>query len=729
MNKRLSVIIPSYNRDCLLINNINDIIKNFKILNFHDYEIIVVYNGPISNKTEIFSIFSSNEKVKFYWSENQLFPGIARNIGINNCNSEWIWFVDDDDEILFDNLKETLNIIKNNDSNIDVIAHSLKFTYDNIENLIRKILLFNEKQEVFRFIFRKKILDENNIVFSDGLHEDIRYVVELLLCAKNIKILNYTIYNKITKDDSITKKLNTLRIDGYINAAKEILKIDHQLIQNHKNEFVTQILGTILYLIDKSPFDDKVKFINHLDNVFSLELKNNIIEKYNKKNTNFKYAVSLYLNKNNIEKFISDLQYCFQTYLSCKDLKNSIFLGPQEIIGCCKRFFYKGKMKGDIVLIKDSSDITLNSILDRKKEIENLINSDLYEDCEGCPYIERYEKSKEEKVSYISLENFNYCNMKCSYCSPKYYGGRESSYNADKIISELIDGNYLDQKVHVVWGGGEPTLSLKFKDITEKLLTCDQVSKIRVLTNSLKFSNDLYNVIQNDKIRVVTSIDAGTQPQFQKIRGKGNLIQVLENLQKYNSQIKNSENLTLKYITTNDNSNTDEIKEFVYLMKKYKFEKNFIQISCNFLFEKLEEHIIFSIYELAGRLLNEGFEFIYFDDLIRDRLNLNDEMADKVINYLVNNKIYHENIMHYKCDKNVILWGDGFQSKWIKNNTTFGKTNKIIKTITNKNELNQITFGNNTVLCPSAVQYLPEIYKDIKKTELSKDKVKFGIFL
>jgi sulfatase maturation enzyme AslB (radical SAM superfamily) len=132
-------------------------------------------------------------------------------------------------------------------------------------------------------------------------------------------------------------------------------------------------------------------------------------------------------------------------------------------------------MKGDIILMPDSSDITLQKILDKKKEVELAINREEYEACEGCPYIERFEKKVEEKINYISLENYTYCNMKCSYCSPKYYSGREALYDTYGIISDLIKGNHLD-KLHVVWGGGEPTLSPKFYEITNDLLSNKDVS-------------------------------------------------------------------------------------------------------------------------------------------------------------------------------------------------------------------------------------------------------------
>ena len=161
--------------------------------------------------------------------------------------------------------------------------------------LVKNVFSFKEKQELFNYIFKRKIVELNEIKFSDGIHEDIRYVVELLLISNNIEILDSSIYKKIDREDSITKELNLNRIDGYLTAIKEIVNIDNQIIIESKNEIVSQCLGTILYIINKSNTEDKAKFLDYLQSNFSSELRALITERYNKNNTNFKYAVSLFL--------------------------------------------------------------------------------------------------------------------------------------------------------------------------------------------------------------------------------------------------------------------------------------------------------------------------------------------------------------------------------------------------------------------------------------------------
>ena len=56
--------------------------------------------------------------------------------------------------------------------------------------------------------------------------------------------------------------------------------------------------------------------------------------------------------------------------LSCEALHHSVYLAPNELRHCCKRFFVNGEKKGDVKIfpVKSEKDITEKSILDAKKK-------------------------------------------------------------------------------------------------------------------------------------------------------------------------------------------------------------------------------------------------------------------------------------------------------------------------------------------------------------------------
>jgi hypothetical protein len=118
---------------------------------------------------------------------------------------------------------------------------------------------------------------------------------------------------------------------------------------------------------------------------------------------------------------------------------------------------------------------------------------------------------------------------------------------------------------------------------------------------------------------------------------------------------------------------------------------------------------------------------VYFDDLIRDRLHLSREFADKILQSLKEKNLSHPNIYNHNTNKRAILWGTGYQSEWIKNETNFGKSGKIIKIVSGENDLID-EISDDVVICPSAVQSLPDIYKQIKQSKCL-NKTEFAIFI
>ena len=66
-----------------------------------------------------------------------------------------------------------------------------------------------------------------------------------------------------------------------------------------------------------------------------------------------------------------------QKTLSCPSLHHSVYMAPDELRHCCKRFFVKGKMKGDVRIfrVKNDEDINAEKILSAKRKLYNDINN------------------------------------------------------------------------------------------------------------------------------------------------------------------------------------------------------------------------------------------------------------------------------------------------------------------------------------------------------------------
>ena len=90
---KISVIIPTYNREKLISNTIESVLQQtYKV-----DEIIIVDDGSIDNTKDIVNTYSSNHhNIKYIYQENKGVSN-ARNHGILLAQNSWICFLDSDD--------------------------------------------------------------------------------------------------------------------------------------------------------------------------------------------------------------------------------------------------------------------------------------------------------------------------------------------------------------------------------------------------------------------------------------------------------------------------------------------------------------------------------------------------------------------------------------------------------------------------------------------------------
>ena len=93
--------------------------------------------------------------------------------------------------------------------------------------------------------------------------------------------------------------------------------------------------------------------------------------------------------------------------------------------------------------------------------------------CTGCPYLEfkNWHENSKKGYDYISMEYHSICNLKCSYCSDKYYGGLNVQYDIEKLINDLIKTNTFDDNATFIWGGGEPTIVKNFNKLINVIIS------------------------------------------------------------------------------------------------------------------------------------------------------------------------------------------------------------------------------------------------------------------
>ena len=397
--------------------------------------------------------------------------------------------------------------------------------------------------------------------------------------------------------------------------------------------------------------------------------------------------------------------------ISCRFLQRAIYYGPDELRHCCKRFYHKGKMKGDVPMfsLQKNPDVSLDRIIEAKKNLINKINNNEQTGCTGCPVLEKanWRDVEDEKFDHISIEHHARCNMRCSYCSEVYYGGKVSQYDIFQALDQLVKEDKIRNDCQVAWGGGEPTMSPDFKNLISYINNSVKPKTQRFFSNAINYSDDIAQLLKHNIASLTTSVDAGSIKTFKKVRGVNQYIKVLKNLKKYFDISK--KNTVIKFIFTELNSTKEEVENFVKDINDYGLSSGNFLISSNFRDENLtldQAHLIIYLHSL---LVNNGAYTCALDDHVRPRIS---KISKKIFNertYLDLNSCQINNAFEKikKIKKNlseIIVWGIGeYANLLLDNSVTFSESK--VKFFVDSNPHKQGTiFRKSKVLKPEEIQ-------------------------
>ena len=213
-NSKIGVIIPLYNKEVYIERCLDSIVKQ----QFSDMEILVVNDGSTDNSVEIVKKYIQKDKrIKLINKKNGGLSS-ARNTGIEHAKSEYIMFVDADDE-LEDNAINTI-YSKAEKDNLDVVIFDIK------------VLVINGTS----FIWKEKAIDEEDIVSGE------EFITEYLknrgipsVCNKLWRRSLYIDYD-IRHPENISFGEDGSTVPRLMINAKRIGKINKGLYKYRKND-------------------------------------------------------------------------------------------------------------------------------------------------------------------------------------------------------------------------------------------------------------------------------------------------------------------------------------------------------------------------------------------------------------------------------------------------------------------------------------------------------------
>ena len=306
-NPFFTVIVICYNSEITIERCINSILsQTFKYI-----EIICINDGSTDDTLRLLEKFASRDNRVKIFSQKNKGRGVARNVGVQNSNSQFISFVDSDDHLDKDFLLHAHATIQANKT--DLIIYDIKYKNDLLSEskdkiineryyIEEKIFCFYRSQSVISCVFSRNLFVNNKILFpSNKSFEDFFVLYKLIDCSSNPLISQKQFYNYTPTNNSVTNCLNNEDLSNIIDSFYDFYsfvkskKLDKEIFNERFNNIFK-------FIITKYQVNNKLNSLN------SVEILKNIIllsKRFSVPKQSLYYNIYLILkNDYNLHNFI-----------------------------------------------------------------------------------------------------------------------------------------------------------------------------------------------------------------------------------------------------------------------------------------------------------------------------------------------------------------------------------------------------------------------------------------
>jgi glycosyltransferase involved in cell wall biosynthesis len=216
MNKYfITVIVPVYNAEKWLKKCVDSLLGQTI---FNNTEIIIVDDGSTDNSPIIIDEYSKKyNNIRCFHIENSGVSN-ARNLGLNNCSTEYVTFVDADDYFDSDFLKNLFNAM-GSECDITCSGFIAEYPEKSVNRCADREYIFNNKEAYHQFLmsgilepnvtdklFRTSIIGLERFNKDIAIAEDKLFLFHCLKKARKIKILPLANYHYLMNDSSACRK-------------------------------------------------------------------------------------------------------------------------------------------------------------------------------------------------------------------------------------------------------------------------------------------------------------------------------------------------------------------------------------------------------------------------------------------------------------------------------------------------------------------------------------------
>ena len=244
-NLKFSIIVPIYNTEAYLNECLDSVINQ----TYDNMEIILVNDGSTDNSPRICEEYKeSDSRVIVIHKENGGLSD-ARNIGLKSATGDYVIFVDSDDHIELDACNTFCSLLEAS-QHADIVLTKLKqlingqlysrnfYITENDTKIItgKEYLIKSFTMRAFSGsaccnIYKRTFLIDNNLYFKEGVfHEDVHWLLVVLLAADKVFSVDFTFYiNRGYRPNAITTNTNASHL---LKRAESLIVISYDLIDH-----------------------------------------------------------------------------------------------------------------------------------------------------------------------------------------------------------------------------------------------------------------------------------------------------------------------------------------------------------------------------------------------------------------------------------------------------------------------------------------------------------------
>lgn len=210
---KISVIIPVYNTE----QYVEKAVRSVMLQTYANLEIICVNDGSTDGSAEILHRLGQEDSRIIVIDKENGGLGDARNRGLAAATSEWISFLDSDDSIRPDTYETVSRAFAEEPDMIcfgtQVVMEQgavssvtdRKYYSVNYSGLVRldDDVIAHTDVSVWNKLFRKSVLDRNEIRFENVYYEDFPFTLQYLFSVSKVYYFKDRMYNYLRRSGSI----------------------------------------------------------------------------------------------------------------------------------------------------------------------------------------------------------------------------------------------------------------------------------------------------------------------------------------------------------------------------------------------------------------------------------------------------------------------------------------------------------------------------------------------